>query len=115
MKRFLLLAAVFGSAWCAGSAAKAAPVDVMQPDLSARMSRPADAPAVERGRADDSQLAHGWYGRGYYRGPTYHHHHNYHHHGYYRGYHHGPSFRYQGFYGPRVYYGYGHGRIIYGW
>lgn len=112
MKKLLLLAFAVGGPLLSGTAVMADPIDVMQVDDSAHVVRPADAPLVERGRAGDLDLAHRGYARGYYRGPVHHHHHGYFQpHGYYRG----PAVRYQGFYGPRVYYGNGHGRIIYGW
>lgn len=121
MRKVWILAVVSAGAWYASAQAEAAPLDVMQADLSARQSRPADAPTVERGRADDSQLVHGRYGYhrgpyygGYYRGPIVR---NY---GYYGGgYGYGGYPRYYGGYsgycGPNVYYGGGHGRVIYGW
>ena len=124
MRKVWILAVVSAGAWFASAEAKAAPLDVMQADVSARQSRPADAPAVERGRADDSQLVHGGYGYhrgpavrfygggGYYRGPVVR---NY---GFYGGGYGGYP-RYYGGYpgncGPNIYYGYGHDRVIYGW
>lgn len=67
MRNFVACAVVVAGSLAGGSLAQAGSIDVMEPDLSARVERPASAPLVERGQAEESQVAHGGY-RGPYRG-----------------------------------------------
>lgn len=67
MRKFMACALVLAGSLAGGSLVQAGSIDVMEPDLAARVERPASAAVVERGQAGESDVAHRGY-HGHYRG-----------------------------------------------